>query len=176
MFCLVAAGILILLILCLYCLKLKRSTAFLRAELARKDVDSKQTVQMLQDWVRMKQSDGNIAQRLVDEGIHKVVLYGMEENGQLLLKELSQTAKASGKSNPAEGTGTDENSVRVLCAVDVRAVGIHADVEVLKPEDFDPEKAGVDAILVTEPSRFEEAKRRYADRRTEVVSLEEFMV
>lgn len=118
----------------------------------------KRTVLMLQEWLRLRERGESIAHILESRGIKKIVIYGMEENGQLLLSEL-------------RGSG-----VQALSAVDLRAVGIRADIEVLKPGDFDPDKSGADAILVTELSRVSEAKEHYSGWDGQVISLEEILL
>lgn len=92
---------------------------------------------ILSQWMLAQVSGKKIGDYLSGEGYRKIAVYGINDMGELLLKELKDCP------------------VQIAYAVDKRADEIDVDVDVLKPDAELPE---VDLLIVTTSLYFEEIK------------------
>lgn len=90
---------------------------------------------MMNQWVKVKQAQKNIADFLIGKGYSRIAIYGMNYVGETLYDELRNSA------------------VQVAYAIDQNADSIFAEIDVVSP---DAELDNVDAIIVTPIFFFDE--------------------
>ena len=92
---------------------------------------------MMNQWVKVKQSNKNLSAYFERVGYKRIAIYGMSAAGMTLLDELKET------------------EVQVVYGIDKRADEVYADLDIVTmEEDLDV----VDAIVVTAISFFDEIK------------------
>lgn len=110
---------------------------------------------MLSDWIMVKVDGKEIGHYLQDKGCREIAIYGMNDLGEILRKDLSQ------------------NGVTVKYAIDRNAMCIRTEIDVLLPEDELPD---VDMIIVTAIAFFDEIEEKLSKKvKCPVVSLREIV-
>jgi hypothetical protein len=112
--------------------------------------------QMLNQWIKNKNSNHMIADYCTDLGYKKIAVYGISYVGERLIEELENT------------------DVEVLYGVDKNADNlIYKKLNIMKPTDELPD---VDAVIVTAIYYFEEIKEELSKKyRCPIVSLEDII-
>lgn len=104
-------------------------------------------------WLKLKQTGGNISNYLSERGYKRVALYGMSYTGERVLFELKNAG------------------IEVAYGIDKRAGGVASEINILLPDDNLPR---VDAVIVSETFFFEEVKPMLSEKLScPVISLEE---
>lgn len=104
-------------------------------------------------WLKLRQTGGNISNYLLERNYKKVAIYGMSFTGERVLFEL-------------KGSG-----IEVAYGIDKRAGGVASEIDIMLPDDNLP---SVDAVIVSETYFFEEVKSMLSEKLScPVISLEE---
>ena len=104
---------------------------------------------------QVKQDNKDIAAYLLEQGYKKIAIYGMSYVGETLYHEL-------------EGSG-----IEIAYAIDKKAEGMFADIEVMSPDDVLPE---VDAVIVTPVFFFDEIEELLVSKmNADIVSIEDIL-
>ncbi len=112
-------------------------------------------LQMMNQWVRVKQEGKNLAAYFEERGYQKIAIYGMSYAGETLLNELKGT------------------TVQTAYGIDRNAEGIFADVDILTINDALPD---VDAVVVTAITYFDEIAEKLRGKiDCPVLSLEDIL-
>ena len=110
---------------------------------------------LMNQWVKVKQDNKDIAAHLLEQGYKKIAIYGMSYVGETLYHEL-------------EGSG-----IEIAYAIDKKAEGMFADIEVMSPDDVLPE---VDAVIVTPVFFFDEIEELLVSKmNADIVSIEDIL-
>ena len=110
--------------------------------------------QMMERWMRIKQSNESLDKYFKIYGYKKIAIYGMGDIGKLLLNEIQD-------SDVQIEFGIDKNNK------------VSAEIEIFKPEDDLPE---VDAIIVTAIAYFDEIEKILSKKMTcPIISLEDIV-
>lgn len=110
---------------------------------------------LMNQWVKVKQDGKDIPAYLLEQGYKKIAIYGMSYVGETLYHELESSA------------------VEVVYAIDKKAEGMYADVDLLSPDDELPE---VDAVIVTPVFFFDEIEEMLASKMdADIVSIEDIL-
>lgn len=110
---------------------------------------------MMDQWVKVKQEEKNLASYFEKNGYKKIAIYGMSFAGKTLIDELK---------------GTD---VTVLYGIDRNADSIYADVDVVTMDDTLEQ---VDAIVVTAITFFDEIEEQLSEKTDcPIISLEDVL-
>ncbi len=110
---------------------------------------------LMNQWVKVKQDGKDIPAYLIEQGYKKIAIYGMSYVGETLYHEL------------------EDSPVEVAYAIDKRAEGMYADVELLSPDDELPD---VDAVIVTPVFFFDEIEEMLASKMdADIVSMEDIL-
>lgn len=110
---------------------------------------------MMNQWVKVKQEEKNLASYFERNGYKKIAIYGMSYAGETLLSELK---------------GTD---VQVAYGIDKKADGLYSDIDIVSGEDsLEP----VDAVVVTAVTFFDEIESNLSEKVTcPIISLEDIL-
>lgn len=110
---------------------------------------------MMNQWVKVKQESGSIAEYLEKQGYKEVAIYGMNYVGETLLHEL-------------EGS-----NIRVQYGIDKNAANICLGIDIMSPDDEFPK---VDAVIVTAITFFEEIEDMlYSKIDCPILSMEDIL-
>lgn len=110
---------------------------------------------MMNRWVKIKQSGKNLSSYFEENKYKKIAIYGMSYVGETLLEEL-------------KGTG-----IEVAYGIDKRASSIHADVDIVSPDDL---LDSVDAVVVTVIEFFDEVEEKLRKKvECPIISLEDIV-
>lgn len=114
-------------------------------------------LKMFNQWLIIKQEGKSIAAYLKENNFKKIAIYGMSYAGERLLDDLK---------------GTD---IEVVYAVDQRADGIFAEVELVTKDEI-AQQQEVDAIIVTAIYFFDEIEEELSESvDCPIVSLEDIL-
>lgn len=110
---------------------------------------------LMNQWVKVKQDNKDISAYLLEQGYRKIAIYGMSYVGETLYREL-------------EGT-----EIEVVYAIDKKADGRYADVDILSPDDDLPE---VDAVIVTPIFFFDDIEELLSSKfDADIISIEDIL-
>lgn len=110
---------------------------------------------MMNQWVKVKQEGKDLADYFKKNGYQKIAIYGMSYAGETLLDELKN------------------REIEVAYGIDKNADGIYADIDVFSLED---ELAGVDAVVVTAITFFDEIEEKLSGKfDCPILSLEDVL-
>lgn len=111
--------------------------------------------QMMNQWVKVKQSGKNLSSYFEQEGYKEIAIYGMHFAGETLAEELFGT------------------NIVIKYGIDKNADNIYADFDIVKP---DSELDKVDVIVVTAITFFKEIEEMLS-KKTDcpIVSLEDIL-
>lgn len=108
---------------------------------------------MMNQWVRIKQENKNLAEYFERHGFYRVAVYGMSYAGETLVDELKNT------------------KIEVAYGIDRNADSIYSEVELFTGAD---ELGVVDAVVVTAITRFDEIKENLRGKvNCQIISLED---
>lgn len=108
---------------------------------------------VVSQWLKLKQTGGNISDYLTEKGYKKVAIYGMSYTGERVLFELKNAG------------------IEVAYGIDKRAGGVASEIDILSPDDDLPD---VDAVIVSEAFYYEEVEPLLSRKLScPVISLEE---
>lgn len=127
-----------------------------KAAKAQQYADKHLTLYLLMNqWVKVKQENKDIAAYLAQRGYKKIAIYGMNYVGETLYDELKGT------------------EVEVVYAIDKNANGIYADIDVVLPDSNLQE---VDAVIVTPIFFFEEIEELLITKmEADIISMEDIL-
>ena len=94
---------------------------------------------LMNQWVKVKQEHKDIAQYLNEKGYKRIAIYGMSYVGERLYDELKVS------------------DIEIVYAIDKKADGIYAEVNMFTPDDDLPP---VDAVIVTPVFFFHEIEEK----------------
>lgn len=110
---------------------------------------------MMNQWVKVKQQNKNLADYFERQGYHEIAIYGMHFAGETLVDELQKS------------------SIHIKYGIDKNAERIYADFDIVTP---DSELEPVDAIVVTPITYFNEIETLLMDKTDcPIVSLEDIL-
>ena len=110
---------------------------------------------LMNQWVKVKQEQKDIAQYLEKKGYKKIAIYGMSYVGERLFDELK------------------DSGIETAYAIDKKTDGIYAEIDVFAPDDTLP---AVDAVIVTPVFFFEEIKQTLSSQtKADILSLEDIL-
>lgn len=110
---------------------------------------------MMNQWVKVKQEGKNLSEYFEKNGYKKIAIYGMSYAGETLLEEL------------------DNTDIEVAYAIDKKAEGIYADIDVFSVEE---ELNEVDAVVVTAIAFFDEIEEKLSQKMDcPIISLEDIL-
>lgn len=110
---------------------------------------------MMNQWVKVKQDGKNLSEYFEKNGYKKIAIYGMGHAGKTLLEELNNT------------------DIEVAYAIDKKAEGIYADIDVFSVEE---KLNKVDAVVVTAITFFDEIEEKLSQKMDcPIISLEDIL-
>lgn len=110
---------------------------------------------LMNQWVKVKQSNKSIARYFEEKGFKEIAIYGMNYVGETLLSEMAGS------------------EVTVKYGIDKNAERIYQDIDVVLPDDaFDD----VDAVIVTAVTFFDEIEETLSQKvNCPILSLEDIL-
>lgn len=110
---------------------------------------------MMNQWVKIKQENKELASYFEKKGFKKIAIYGMSYVGETLVDELKNS------------------NITVLYGIDQKADSIYADVDIVFIED---ELQEVDAIVVTAVTFFDEIEEKLSRKvHCPIISLDDIL-
>lgn len=110
---------------------------------------------MMNQWVKIKQENKELASYFEKKGFKKIAIYGMSYVGETLVDELKNS------------------NITVLYGIDQKADSIYANIDIVFIED---ELREVDAIVVTAITFFDEIEKKLSGKvHCPIISLEDIL-
>lgn len=110
---------------------------------------------MMNQWVKVKQADKNLADYFERKGYSKIAIYGMSYAGESLADELRAT------------------KIKVAYGIDQRADFLYADFDIVA---MDEDLEEVDAIVVTAITYFDDIEEKLREKTNcPIISLEDIL-
>lgn len=110
---------------------------------------------MMNQWVKVKQKNKNLASYLGEKGYRKIAIYGMSYAGETLAEELADT------------------EVEIRYGIDQKCESIYANFNIVSVED---ELEEVDAVIVTAVTFFDDILEKLSQKLDcPVISLEDIL-
>ncbi len=110
---------------------------------------------MMNQWVKVKQSNKSIARYFEEKGFKEIAIYGMNYVGETLLSEMAGS------------------KVTVKYGIDKNAERIYQDIDVVLPDDALDD---VDAVIVTAVTFFDEIEETLSQKvNCPILSLEDIL-